>query len=262
MHILYCDETNLEPRQGDFFIYGGIAIPCTNALKLSKMVDNIRAEMCVETDFRLKFNPAPTNLDHVKFISLKQRIVEAAIEQGAKLFISLILHDIATNAAEARRNEINRICYHFDCYLTRVTSAGLVLVDRFSDDLIDDHLAEKFSVGLTGLPYSPRKRLNNIIGFHYSAVGQSHFPSIIDIVLGTFRYCINGHTRNDTSAIKTAENVLPILSPMFFREQGSTDISDLGLFFSPKEIRSAKYSEIYNGLRAFLSNNGVPIKRN
>ena len=85
---------------------------------------------------------------------------------------------------------LNRICYHFNCYLSPIHSHGLVLIDRFSDTQIDSHLRKKFSTGLTGMPYGDTLKLQNIVGFHYSAIGQSHFGSLIDIVIGSFRYAV------------------------------------------------------------------------
>ena len=257
MHLLYCDEINLEHRSRDFFTYGGISIESSAALSLSQEIDALRTCFNLNPSYRLKFNPGPAELTHDQFISLKQQTIETAVKHNAKLFTSLILHNIATSLDEARRNEINRICYHFDCYLNRVRSHGLVLIDRFNDGQVDAHLVEKFSIGITGLPFTPVQRLSNIIGFHYSAIGQSHMASIIDVVLGSLRYSINGHTRNDPTALAAAAKILPILSPLFFRETGRTDVSELGLFFSPKTIRAERYQTIYNNLKSFLSANGV-----
>lgn len=259
MYLLYCDETNLEPSDGDFFLYGGISIPADNALSLSVEIDKLKANYGLSPEQRIKFNPRPSDLSHEQFVALKQAIVEVSIEHDVKLFTSLILHDIARSADEARRNEINRICYHFDCFLNKKESHGLVLIDRFSDGEIDAHLAEKFAVGIRGLPFTPVKRLNNIVGFHYSAIGQSNFPSIVDIVLGSLRYSINGFTRSDEQARGSAGKILPILSPMFFRESGRVEVSDLGIWFSPKDVKSASYRMVYDGLAKYLSENGVEI---
>lgn len=194
------------------------------------------------------------------FLSLMKglyQITEEGYWYSPKLFTSMILHDIATSPDEARRKEINRICYHFDCYLKRVQSHGLVLIDRFDDGEVDAHLIEKFSVGIIGLPFTPRRRLSNIVGFHYSAIGQSNFTSIVDIVLGSLRYSINGYTRNEAGVVATATRILPILSPLFYRENGQTNISELGLFFSPKTVWLPKYKAAYDGLKDFLTQNQV-----
>lgn len=261
MHLLYCDETNLEERAGDFFVYGGVSVPAEAARELSAAIDEIRARAGVARDFRVKFNPGPKDLDHKTFIALKQQIVEAAAAHGAKLFVSMILHDIATSPDDARRNEINRICYHFDCYLHRHDSPGLVLIDRFSDAQIDAHLAEKFSTGLKGLPYSNELRLKNIVGFHYSAIGQSHFTSLIDILLGSYRFVVNAYTRTDERALQTARVLLPILSPLFYREGESKAASEISLFFSPKVVKVKKYRDRYQGLKEFLSSMGIDTEQ-
>jgi hypothetical protein len=261
MHLLYCDESNLEDRAGDFFVYGGIIIRSNAARGLSDAIGDARRHAGVSPDFRLKFNPKPDRLSHGDFIALKERIIRLAVDFGAVFLVSMILHDIATSPDDARRNEINRVCYHFDCVLNRYQGPGLVLVDRFSDAQIDAHLVEKFSVGVTGLPYSRQQRLGNIVGFHYSTIGQSHFASLIDIVLGSFRYAINAFSRNDAERLVTARRLLEILAPLFFREAGKATASELGLFFSPKVIRSARYRTKYEELKEFFAQCGIQAEQ-
>lgn len=244
MYLIYCDETNLEERSGAFFIYGGITIESNASLALSKEIDSLRVSYKIQPDFILKFNPGPEGMDHEEFISVKQSIIELAIKYEYKLFTSFIFHNVAKSANEARRNEINRICYHFDCFLGREDSHGLVLIDRFEDRRIDHHLREKFSIGITGLPYTPQKRLERIIGFHYATKGQSHFCSVVDVVLGSLRFAVNAWTTDDTKNIGTAKTLLSLLSPLFFREKGELSVSELGLFFSPKVIHVPKYLDI------------------
>lgn len=263
MHFLYCDETNLEERSGDFLIYGGMIIDAEQALKLSNVVDEIRADFGVDPSFRLKFNPGPQHLDHKEFIALKQAIIEAAIGCGSHLVAYVILHDIATNPDEARRNGINVVCYHFDCILNRIGGPGMVLIDRFNDagNQIEGHLSEKFSIGITGLPYSTQKRLKNIVGFHYSAVGQSHFPSIVDIVLGSLRFAINAHTRNIEKHRDTGVVLLKLIEPMFWRRRDATSVPELGFLFSPKIIKSDRYRATYQALKDHLHEAGIQTEQ-
>jgi hypothetical protein len=257
MHLLYCDESNLEEKDNDFFVYGGLVVDGQAAQSLSLEIDTIRESAKIPRDFILKFNPGPKHLSHEEFISLKQAVIDAAISHSCVFLTSMILHNIATNPNDARRNEINRICYHYDCYLNRPKSHGLVLIDRFEDKKIDGHLRDKFSIGITGLPYSKELRLERIVGFHYAAIGQSHFSSIIDIVLGSFRFAINAFTRQDKEKLDSAKRILEILSPLFFREATDGKISELSLFFSPKVIKSEKYRTMYSDLANFLSEYGI-----
>ena len=257
MYLMYCDETNLEERSGVFFVYGGISFEASAAFALSKEIDSLRAQHRIPPDFILKFNPGPDGMNHGEFIAVKQSIIESAAKHECKLFTSFILHDVATSAKEARLNEINRICYHFDCFLARPDSHGLVLIDRFEDKKIDHHLRMKFSIGITGLPYTPQQRLERIIGFHYASKGQSNFSSVVDIVLGSIRFAINTCTADDTKNLKTAETLLRLISPLYYRESGKSSVSELGLFFSPKVILASKYFGIYEGLRSFLISCGI-----
>ena len=258
MRLFYCDESNLEHRRGDFFVYGGLSIPGDAAFDLSKEVDRIRDAANISHDFCLKFNPGPTHLSHQEFIQIKQTIIQAAIDAGCELFISVILHNIATNVDLARRNEINRVCYHFNCSLNRIHDEGLVLIDRFEDKKIDSHLREKFSTGLTGMPYSEKMRLDKIIGYHYSAIGQSNFSSIVDIIIGSLRYCINVHTRSQAS--ESATTILHLLAPLFPMNANGL-ISELYFFFSPKIINISSYRNRYESLKEYLSSAGIPTEQ-
>jgi hypothetical protein len=259
MHLLYCDESNLEERAGDFLIYGGLVIDAARAISLSETIDTIRARARVNRTFRLKFNPGPEHLAHQDFAALKQEVISAAVAHGAKLLVYVILHDIAKSPNEARRNGINAVCYHFHCLLNRLGGPGLVMIDRFTDEgnQIDAHLTEKFSVGIRGLPYSAEMRLGNIVGFHYSAVGQSHFPSIVDIVLGSLRFAINAHTRNAQANMETARRLLGLLAPLYFREPEGHPISELSFIFSPKIIHIDRYRARYEALKSFLAGAGI-----
>jgi Protein of unknown function (DUF3800) len=257
LHLLYCDESNLEERNGDFFVYGGLVVDADAALSLTHAIEKIRRDAGIPSDVVLKFKPCPDQLNHQQFSALKQAVIEAAIAHGCIFFASMILHDIATSADDARRNSINTICYHFDRYLNRQRGHGLVLIDRFNDGQIDAHLREKFSAGLTWVDSSEQTRLERIVGYHYSAIGQSHIPSIIDIVLGSFRHAINAHTRKVEGALKSAAKLLSLLAPLFFRERGDAKVSELSLMFSPKTIDSNKFRAMYEALSVFLAANGI-----
>lgn len=259
MQLFYCDETNLEERAGDFLIYGGLVIDGESAKDFSTAMDDLRARHGVPRDYHLKFNPGPAGFTHSQFIALKQEVLELAGRFNARLLVYVILHDIATNPDEARRNGINTVCYHFHCILNRMDETGLVLIDRFNDagNAVDAHLRDKFTIGLTGLPYSAEMRLPKIVGFHYSAIGQSHFPGIVDVALGSLRFAINAHTRNQTGQLTSANTILGLLAPMFWRAAPGDPVPEIGFLFSPKVVRAARYRATYEGLKTFLEGGGV-----
>ncbi|MFO6428462.1 hypothetical protein ACLBKT_00015 [Erythrobacter sp. W302b] len=263
MHLLYCDETNLEERAGDFLIYGGLMIEGDRVGDLNEAIDGIRVRHSVPRDFKLKFNPGPQGMDHHEFIAFKQEIIRAAHEHGAKLLVYVILHDIAVGPDEARRNGVNAICYHFHCALNRIPDKGLVLIDRFNDagNEIDAHLREKFSIGLIGMPYGNEMRLANIVGYHYSALGQSHMPSIVDVVLGTLRFALNAHTRGQEQHLQSARAMIELIAPLFWREEGELQVPEIGFIFSPKIIKRDHYRQRYANLKSFLEHCGVAIQQ-
>lgn len=259
MHLLYCDESNLQERKGDFLIYGGLMVDSEQALALSQAIDDLRARHRVPDDYRFKFNPGPDGLDHFEFIALKEEALRIALHHGARMLAYVILHDIASSSDEARRNGINTVCFHFDCILSRLKSSGIVLIDRFNDEgnAIEAHLREKFTIGLTGLPYSKNMRMNKIVGFHYSAVGQSHLPSLIDVALGSLRFAVNAHTRGQAQHHATAHTLLQLLAPLFWREAQNQPVPELGFLFSPKRVRVDAFRQRYEALKAFLATGGL-----
>jgi hypothetical protein len=257
VHLLYCDESNLRPRENAFFIYGGIAMDGESARQLHEAIRNLREEKHIDPSFHLKFNPRPENLSHEEFAALKQCVIEAAVKEHCALLVTVILHDIASSPDEARRNEINRAVYHFNCLVSRRNDYGMVLVDRFSDSQIDAHLREKFSIGVRGLPYTDPLRLDRIMGYHYSAIGQPHFGSVVDIVLGSFRYAVNAHALADSPRLATASRLLAMISPLFLRNQHTEMVEQISLFFSPRTVRIDSYRRRYAGLKRFLSQHGI-----
>ena len=182
MYLLYCDETNIDWKENDFLIYGGLAIKGPRLLELSKKIDEIRDLANIESNFLLKFKPSPENLNHNEFSSLKQKSIKAAIDYDAKLFVYAILHNISSDPDRARLYGINVVCNHFNKWLDKLGSeTGLVLIDRFNDkgNQINPHLREKFSLGIRFSELEQYKRLANIVGFHQSAIGQSHFRLLL-----------------------------------------------------------------------------------
>ena len=233
------------------------------AASLSKEIDAARKKHRVPKDYRLKFNPGPEGFGHADFIELKRAILNIAVEHDVRLIAYAVLHDLARDPDLARRNGINTVCYHFHCILRRLETHGLVLIDQFTDanNEIEAHLRDKFSVGLTGLPYSKTLRLNTIVGFHYSAIGQSDIASLIDFVVGSLRFAINAHIRGKDEHTETAETILRSLAPMFFRLEGQSAMPESGFKFSTKVVRSDSYRAKYASLKEFLEEAGIRIEQ-
>jgi len=259
--LLYCDESNMEQRSGDFVVYGGVVIPAENAKALSEDIRIIRQSAGIAATERVKFLPPAPPCDHHAYIAVKQAIIEAAIKRGAKLLAYLVLHDLAKDPDQARLFGINTVCTHFNWVLKHIGGPGLVLIDRVNNpgNEVDDLLREKFAVGVKGMPYSKQMRLENIVGFHYSTIGQAHFTSLCDILIGSLRFAINTHTRNVEKTRGSAINVLRLMNPLFFREENNEKVSELGLAFRPKNVAAPKFWEKYQSLCGFMREAGVDM---
>lgn len=260
MHLLYTDETNIDPSTTDFFVYAGVAIPCESAGNLSKRIDALRAARGYGADDILKFNTVerPAHITPDAHREAKKQLLEEAAAHGVRMFSSFILHKVASSPSEARFNEINRISLHFDYYLKRIDDYGLVLIDSFQDTSVVGFLRRKFSTGLKGLPYSGSYRLDRVLGFHVASIGQSNFCSVVDVVLGALRYSVNA--RGNARQQGVASTLLGQLAPMVLRTS-SGEVDELSIFFSPKTIRAPSYLKEYQALHAFLAVNGLACQQ-
>jgi hypothetical protein len=257
LYLLYADEVNVSPNDSEFFVYSGVAIPGDRAGQLSADIDELRTKFGYRPADLLKFNTRerPPNIAPDVHLEVKSKLIRLAAHHGVKLFASFLLHKIANKGPEqARRNEINRICFHFNCFLHRADSHGLVLLDTFVDKQLNSILREKFSVGLTGLPYSKVFRLDRILGFHLASIGTSNFSSVIDIVVGSLRFAIN--CRTDPSKQKIASTLLKQIKPLCLLTRDDL-VDELSLFFSPKIVRARTYQETYRALQQMLTDAGL-----
>jgi hypothetical protein len=256
MHLLYSDETNLDPKTCEFFTYAGVIIPPETASKLSEDIDALRDEYEYKADELLKFNTRerPKHVTPDKHRDIKKKLMEASARRGVKFISSVILHKIATSPDDARLNGINTVCYHFNCYLQRVQDNGIVLMDTFQDNRLAPFMREKLSVGLVGMPFSPTMRLNRLLGFHLASIGSSNFCSVVDIVIGALRFCINSRTHLDQHV--TAKQLFKQLGKLAIRDS-SGKVEEIGFFFSPKSVKVSSYLTRYQELWQYLKDNGM-----
>src|SRR5437867_4306802 len=116
MHLLYTDETNLDPDSTDFFVYAGVSIEGSQAASLSADISRLRQQFKYKPTDLLKFNTRerPEQITPETHAAIKRAVMETAAKHEVRLFASMILHDLATSPDVARRFEISRVCYHFD----------------------------------------------------------------------------------------------------------------------------------------------------
>jgi len=68
---------------------------------------------------------------------------------------------------------------------------GIAFLDRLPVKNACQYLKEKFQVGLE-LDGGGTLRLENVVAYASTCDGASHLASMADILLGSFRYCVNG----------------------------------------------------------------------
>jgi hypothetical protein len=260
MYLLYTDEVNLDPSTSEFFVYAGVTIPGEEAALLHSDIADLRERNGYQPGDPLKFNIAdrPAHVNKQQHLDAKRELMAAAANRGVKLFASFLLHSIVESGDvdAARRKEINRICYHFNKYWAhRAKDHGLVLVDTFSDPKLNDHLREKFSIGIEGkLPFSKKLLLNRILGYHQATIGTSHFTSVVDVVIGAVRYAVNTRLKKPEVCKTLIGQLAPLCIPY---SPGNGKTSAWSINFSPKNIKSSQYFKQYLELCKFFRDHGI-----
>jgi hypothetical protein len=123
-------------------------------------------------------------------------------------------------------------------------SYGYAILDNIPVKQPLVYLKEKFQTGLT-FPDSPPIRLDRSLEFSQASDGTCHLCSLADIMLGSFRYCVN--EPNNEEAGKAMFPAL--LSMMWNRERnGKKDVSDCGLVLRPTNVEEAKHKAEYDAL--------------
>lgn len=246
MRLIFCDETNLESRDGDFLIYGGVTIDSKKLLSLSTQIWELREKYAISRTEVLKYLPAPEKIDG-DYNDFKRELIQTCIDSGCNLLTYQVLHGLAKDPDQARRNGINEICLNFNYSLEKEETCGIVFVDRFNDkgNEIDAHLRRKFAVGLEGeaLPTSPFQ-LDRIVGLHYTIIGQSHMTSVVDIILGTYRTAFNFFARHQDNKYPLAKEIFEFLNPLFQKGKDGC-IPRVAISFSPLNVRIEKYRASY-----------------
>jgi hypothetical protein len=103
---------------------------------------------------------------------------------------------------------------------------------------------DKFQRGLT-FPKSPDRRLNRIVSIGFTCDGASHLSSMADIVLGSFRYCVNESDKDEAG-----KAMFPGLMRLMWKgtRDGKKYVRERGLTLRPEVVLSRRYQEEYDEL--------------
>jgi hypothetical protein len=254
MYLLLTDETNLEAGEAvRFFTYGGLIVPMEKMSVLHARIEEIRKEAGYGPGDRLKFETKarPKGVTIEAATKAKREVVAAAIACGCLFIAYIVLHAIAKNQGIARTIQFgaNSVIAKFNTYLGKQKSYGIVAMDRLPKGTEFDYLSEKFTMGLT-LPKGHDQALDRIVMFSSTCINASHMSSAMDIVLGTWRYCINQPKNAEAAKIMMVD-----LVKLIWHVRHGEDIfaHDLGLLFRPLQVRSPLYKAEYDALLAQIN---------
>jgi hypothetical protein len=255
MYLMVGDEADAEQSRGQkFFVYGAIFVSHDSSKPLSDGVEAIRLAAKFEPTDSLKFadKTRPEKISKETFREVKGRVMDLARQHGVVFCAYAMLHAIAAN--QGHKNMVlwgaNTLLGKFNEFLgTDQDTFGLVLFDRIPIDHPYPYLREKFQIGMTFPGDRPPNRLERIIGLGSTTDGASHLASVADILVGSWRYCVN-----ESEMDVAGKAMFPKLMDLMWKRtsDGKLYVNDFGFVLRPQEVQVDKYKKEYKDLRARL----------
>ncbi|UPW03090.1 hypothetical protein M1C57_15575 [Rhodococcus pyridinivorans] len=256
MYWLHTDETNLEPNQGTFFIYGGLIATPDQMVGAHTLVQQVRAKYGFTQGDSFKFQTAsrPNRISIDDWSAAKAEAIEGAYKLGIKMMAYVVHHQIARNKTKDEKIEfaLNALLAHFDLrFLAAKDAYGAVCLDRLPEKFSYPYLEDMFRNGVN--VEGRQVALNRVMHYSVTSEGASHINTLVDLTLGGLRYCANACFGNGKPEV--AANILPPISKMMWSTtapDGRLQIRDYGFLAYPKEVRAANLKKDYETLRADL----------
>ena len=249
-YILYTDESNNDGTK-DFFILGGVFFPVDQLTAIHSLVVACRYDngFQPEDDFKFNTHSRPDHVSQEQHLAAKAQLLVGLAALDLRFMVVAALRDIAADPRQRWEFQGNSLLLTFDKFCAQRKSNGIVIFDRTSEGF--DYAREKFKTGVkykSGGQFDFSERLNL---FAQSCIGASHIGSVVDVVLGAFRFCVN----DVTGAAKGTTAMLPaVLSLMYFREfKGRPVILDYGFMLRPQHVVMAAYKAKYEELTERLN---------
>ncbi|OIQ50988.1 hypothetical protein BerOc1_02933 [Pseudodesulfovibrio hydrargyri] len=255
MYLMFGDEADPEyTKNARFFLYGGVYIPSRRANRLDAAIRSIRRNYGFNTTDSLKFSAkdCPNELCKEDFAKAKEEVLQSALDNDVKFCAYVVLHEIA-QAQEIHtriRWGMNSIIGNYNKFLRNKDSHGIVYLDRLSDPNIFNYFTEWNSKGLS-LRNNNYLYLDRILSYGLTCDNASSFASVSDIVLGSFRHCVNEEQRDIVG-----KKLLPkVVKLMWTNTQNNKLlIREFGLLLRPKAaVTNPKYEAQYAELIARLN---------
>ena len=255
MYLMYADETDHHQEgAAPFFLYGAVFIPADVATDLSNFVAVTRTAAGFRPGDIFKFASAglPIHVTRQAHTHAKREVVRYAGELGVTFSVNVVLHALARTRPHDTLVEwgANTMLGAFNTFLRERVDTGLAFLDRLPIAGSDDYIKERFGCGLDIAPRSgrpgSRQPLDRILGIHPSIQGASHFASVADVVLGSFRYCVNELERD-----QAPRQILPPLVRMMWRtthRPQQPTVRDARIIIRPMRIDNDELREQYDTL--------------
>jgi len=237
MYALLLDETNKERTETSrFFLYGGVFFHLDTASALHREMKTIRERAGFkETDlFKFQTHSRPKSVSKDKFNQAKEKVLSLC-EKHKVLFIAyMVSHNVAYSQSLQKKIEwaSKEIIYQFNEYLARHKEKGIVIFDNLPFKGGVKYLRELFCKGITTATTRNNPQIpKNIVGYSISTIGASHLNSIMDIILGSFRYCVNANRINNI-----VKKLLPKVRNLMYGiedRNGNKYVREFGLLLRP-----------------------------
>ena len=252
MYLMYGDEADAEQglRQ-KFFLYGGIFIEQSKAWAAHQRIEKLRKKAGFAAQDSLKFatNTRPGTVTAETHRDIKSAVIDLAQELGVIFCAYVFLHAIGRSQEQSDLIEFgaNTVLGKFNQFLAERNEFGVAKLDRMGKNAFD-YAKEKFQRGLI---FANREvRLDHIISVGFCCDGASHLSSMADIVLGSFRYCVNEEDKDIAG-----KAMLPKLVPLLWQAtapDGNRYVRERGITLRPKDVQRREHQEEFDALIARL----------
>ncbi|MFE7594472.1 hypothetical protein ACFU6K_34215 [Kitasatospora sp. NPDC057512] len=256
MRWLFVDETNNSPKDGTFFICGGLAMESSQIAAAHDMVQEVREQYGFQDTDQFKFQTAsrPKGMDLATWTDAKRTALERASEIGVDLFVYAIHHGIASGQADRTAEYgLNAIIAKFGmAYLEELDDYGAVCIDRVDPKFGFSYFRDRFQQPLN-LPDGRQPKVERVVHYSMSCDGASHVSSLVDLAIGGIRYCMNAATGNGSDDV--AAKIMPPLVDLLWSKEinGSIVARDYGFLLYPRTIKAEVYKQAYKDLTTTLT---------
>lgn len=256
MHWLLGDETNKPPKDGQFFIYGGLIVPAEAVTAVHDDVQAIRTRFGLSKAADLKFTNK-SKIPPLEHRALKSELLDMLDSHSVKFIASVVLQQVLANQSEEKYMgfAVNTITLTFHKFLKSIDGHGAIFIDRVQSAQVNsvlNEMSDNFQSGLKHPNGYSHPVNDRIVLFGMTNNNSSHLSSCADIVLGSFRYCVNAATGHDKASKAIASELMPKVDRLWWRERPD------GVIYEPTGLRlmpvtpSTRYAQTYAELRSSL----------